>query len=64
MVWITVCLVGAWVGMVMRQGIEYYFERAGMLLPVLEETGEATGELNSPYDPRLETHGLSEEQVD
>jgi len=70
MVWITVCLVGAWVGLVMRQGIEYYFERAGMLLPVVpvaEETIDAPDGSDYQNEPRLETpRSLSqpEEQVD
>ena len=70
MVWSTVCLVGAWVGLVMRQGIEYYFERAGMLLPVVpvaEETIDAPDGSDYQNEPRLETpRSLSqpEEQVD
>ena len=43
MVWITVCLVGAWAGMVMRQCIEYYFVREGILGPELEEDGQPLG---------------------
>ncbi|MCH8799274.1 MAG: hypothetical protein IH963_00010 [Chloroflexi bacterium] len=65
MVWITVCLVGAWAGMVMRQGIEYYFTRAGILLseqPAFQEAGQAQGDSSFPAEsrpePRLENPGF------
>lgn len=65
MVWITVCLVGAWAGMVMRQGIEYYFIRAGMLQPAMEdEMGEDAGEPDFSTEPRLENHGLPDQPND
>ena len=61
MVWITVCLVGAWAGMVMRQGIEYYFARAGFIQPIqldTEEPGQALDDSDFPFEPRLENPGF------
>lgn len=43
MVWITVCLAGAWAGMVMRQGIEYYFTQSGVLQTSPEGAGQSFG---------------------
>lgn len=67
MVWITVCLVGAWAGLVMRQGIEYYFVRAGILQPGQpghfdsEEPGQAQKDSDFPPEPRLENRPLPDE---
>ena len=57
MVWITVCLVGAWAGIVMRQGIEFYFARGGAIHPgELDLDGHGQALDDSAYDsgPRAE----------
>lgn len=55
MVWITLCLMGAWAGMVMRQGIEYYFARDGVIHPTPEEAGDAQDDPRFPDASRLES---------
>ena len=71
MVWITVCLVGAWAGMVMRQGMEFYFARAGITHTGRLDSEELSQAPEDPDfssaprpEPRLEDHALPDQPND
>lgn len=43
MVWITVCLIGAWVGMVMRQTIEYHWSQGDQAETIFSPQHDVAG---------------------